>query len=78
MVGGPDGKLYFTAGNCSAVFTDKSGKTFRIGSAYDPIGRGDAGDLGWNPPGNRRRQKSDDGHVSMAVFGADGPGRRRG
>lgn len=29
---GPDGKWYFSAGNCGAHFTDKSGKTFRIGS----------------------------------------------
>lgn len=30
---GPDGKWYFSAGNCGAQFTDRSGRTFRIGSA---------------------------------------------
>jgi putative membrane-bound dehydrogenase-like protein len=42
---GPDGQWYWNSGNCGAVFTDKSGKTFRIGSAYDP---GQA-NLGWKP-----------------------------
>ncbi len=32
---GPDGSWYWNHGNCGAVFTDKSGKTFRLGSAYD-------------------------------------------
>ncbi|MDB4721883.1 c-type cytochrome [Verrucomicrobiales bacterium] len=31
---GPDGKWYWNHGNCGAQFTDKSGKTFRVGSAY--------------------------------------------
>ena len=31
---GPSGKWYFNSGNCGAMFTDKSGKTFRIGSPY--------------------------------------------
>jgi putative membrane-bound dehydrogenase-like protein len=31
---GPDGLWYFNQGNTGAQFTDKSGKTFRIGSSY--------------------------------------------
>ncbi|MCH2062016.1 MAG: c-type cytochrome [Verrucomicrobiales bacterium] len=46
---GPDGKWYWNHGNCGAQFTDKSGKTFRLGSAYQM--RQIAG------------QESDDGHV---------------
>ncbi|MEY3607677.1 MAG: hypothetical protein RLZZ447_465, partial [Verrucomicrobiota bacterium] len=29
---GPDGKWYFNHGNCGSYFTDRSGRTFRIGS----------------------------------------------
>ena len=32
---GPDGKWYFNHGNCGSYFTDRSGRTFRIGSPYD-------------------------------------------
>lgn len=46
---GPDGLWYFNHGNCGATFTDKSGKTFRVGSPY--MNRGVAG------------AKSDDGSV---------------
>jgi len=67
---GPDGQWYWNAGNCGAVFTDKSGKTFRIGSDYDPYyGRRGAGDLGWNPR-EIAGQKSDDGHVYIGGFAA--------
>ena len=34
VTAGPDGKWYWNHGNCGAQFTDKSGKTFRVGSAY--------------------------------------------
>ena len=34
VTAGPDGQWYFNHGNCGAKFTDKSGKTFRIGSDY--------------------------------------------
>lgn len=34
VVAGPDGKLYINSGNCGAVLTDKSGKTFRVTSNY--------------------------------------------
>lgn len=57
ITAGPDGKWYWNSGNCGAVFTDKSGKTFRITSSYmDP--KGVAG------------QKSDDGHVYVGGFTA--------
>ena len=34
LVTGPDGKFYLNAGNCGAVFKDRSGRTFRIASGY--------------------------------------------
>ena len=34
LTAGPDGKWYFNQGNTCGVFTDRSGKTFRIGGAY--------------------------------------------
>lgn len=34
LTAGPDGQWYFNHGNCGSQFTDKSGKTFRIGSDY--------------------------------------------
>ncbi len=62
---GPDGQWYWNSGNCGAQFTDKSGKTFRIGSAYDP---GQA-NLGWKPT-EIAGQRSDDGHVWVGGFAA--------
>ena len=65
---GPDGKWYFSAGNCGAKFTDKSGKTFRIGSAQN---------VSWWPkdperpdmdPNEFAGQKSDDGKVYVGGF----------
>ena len=53
---GPDGRLYFSNGNCGAQFSDKSGTTFRIGGAY--LNNPYAG------------QKSDDGHVYVGGFTA--------
>ena len=53
---GPDGRWYFTNGNCGAKFTDRSGKTFRIGSSYmNNTYTGEA---------------SDDGHVYVGGFAA--------
>jgi putative membrane-bound dehydrogenase-like protein len=77
---GPDGQWYWNSGNCGAMFTDKSGKTFRIGSAYDPYyGRANPGDMGWNPR-EIAGSKSDDGHVWIGGFAArmnpDGSGVR--
>lgn len=54
VVAGPDGKWYFNQGNMGAQFTDKSGKTFRIGSPYSM--KQVAG------------HKSDDGHVYLGGF----------
>jgi len=62
---GPDGQWYWNAGNCGAMFTDRSGKTFRIGSAYNPGGP----ELGWHPT-QLAGQKSDDGHVWIGGFAA--------
>jgi len=57
VTAGPDGRWYWNAGNCGAMFTDKSGRTFRIASPYaDP--HGVAG------------QPSDDGHVYIGGFTA--------
>lgn len=53
---GPDGRLYFSNGNCGALFSDKSGTTFRIGGAY--LNNPYAG------------EKSDDGHVYVGGFTA--------
>jgi putative membrane-bound dehydrogenase-like protein len=53
---GPDGRWYFSNGNCGAKFTDKSGKTFRIGSAY--------------LRNEYTGQKSDDGRVYIGGFNA--------
>lgn len=67
---GPNGQWYWNAGNCGALFTDRSGKTFRIGSSYDPYyGRKPAGDLGWDPR-EIAGQRSDDGHVYVGGFAA--------
>jgi putative membrane-bound dehydrogenase-like protein len=65
---GPDGLLYFSQGNCGALFTDRSGSTFRVGSPYDPINSGGAGAVfGWRPP-EIAGAKSDDGHVYVGGF----------
>lgn len=53
---GPDGRWYFSNGNCGALFSDKSGQTFRIGGAY------------LNNP--YTGEKSDDGHVWVGGFTA--------
>lgn len=66
---GPDGQLYWNSGNTGAMFTDKTGKTFRIGSAYDPTYGGGKGDLGWEPT-KIAGMKSDDGHVWIGGFTA--------
>ena len=54
VVAGPDGKWYFNQGNMGAQFTDRSNRTFRIGSPYSM--RQVAG------------HKSDDGHVYLGGF----------
>jgi putative membrane-bound dehydrogenase-like protein len=65
---GPDGLLYFSQGNCGALFTDRSNQTFRVGSPYDPVNSGGAGAVfGWRPP-EIAGAKSDDGHVYVGGF----------
>ena len=65
---GPNGKWYFNSGNCGALFTDKSGKTFRIASPYNPGVIGpyefpfDVKDVAG--------KASDDGHVYVGGFTA--------
>lgn len=66
---GPDGKWYFSVGNCGAVFTDRDGKTWRIGASSQ--------DSSWWPkdpaiadrdPKSFGGQKSDDGRVYVGGF----------
>ncbi len=60
---GPDGKFYFNNGNCGAVFTDKSGKTFYMGGTYGGSGPS------WLVDHRRVSGKvSDDGHVWTSGF----------
>ncbi len=64
LTAGPDGKWYFNQGNTCGVFTDKSGKTFRIGGGYYKSGGGE-----W--PIDTKAisgQKSDDGFVYVGGF----------
>ena len=64
LTAGPDGKWYFNQGNTCGVFTDKSGKTFRIGSTYYQSGGGE-----W--PVDTKAisgEKSDDGFVYVGGF----------
>lgn len=60
---GPDGKLYFNHGNAGALFTDKSGRTFRDGSHYDPAKSGGGIPTSERRPPDYAGEKSDDGHV---------------
>ena len=55
VTAGPDGLWYWNSGNCGAVFTDRSDRTFRIGSAYQD-------------PQRIAGQSSDDGHVYIGGF----------
>ena len=60
---GPDGKWYFNHGNAGSKFTDRSGRTFRIGSHYDPARSGGGIPVNEERPPDYSGQKSDDGHV---------------
>jgi len=64
---GPDGRWYFNQGNSGAHFTDRSGHTFRVGSAYDPTDSGATPLYGWKPE-DFAGAKSDDGHVYVGGF----------
>ena len=60
---GPDGKLYFNHGNAGAKFTDRSGKSFRNGSHYDPGRSGGGIVIDPERPPDYSGKSSDDGHV---------------
>jgi len=65
---GPDGKWYFNSGNVGGMFTDKSGKTFRIFGPYHP---GPIGPFHYpNDAAAYAGQASDDGHVYVGGFTA--------
>ena len=67
---GPDGRWYFSQGNAGAHFTDRGGKTFRVGSVYNPVPDGGAQPVfGFAPP-SYAGAKSDDGHVYVGGFSA--------
>lgn len=61
---GPDGLWNFNNGNCGAIFTDKSGKTFRIGSGYYK----DGGGTWYQDVRAIAGQPSDDGNVWVGGF----------
>src|SRR6185295_1868896 len=65
VTAGPDGLWYWNQGNTGALFTDKSGKTFRIGSGYVHANGKQVVD-----PSTISGQKSDDGHVWVGGFTA--------
>jgi putative membrane-bound dehydrogenase-like protein len=63
---GPDGKWIFNAGNTGAMFTDKSGKTFRIYGSYRPK---PVGPFPFpHDPAVYAGKPSDDGHVYVGGF----------
>src|SRR5688500_14503776 len=65
---GPDGKWIFNAGNTGAMFTDKSGKTFRIFGSYRP---NPVGPFKFpHDPAQYAGKPSDDGHVYVGGFTA--------
>ncbi len=67
---GPDGRWYFSQGNAGAHFTDRGGKTFRVGSAYNPVPDGGAMPVFGSAPPSYAGAKSDDGHVYVGGFSA--------
>jgi putative membrane-bound dehydrogenase-like protein len=63
---GPDGKWVFNAGNTGAMFTDRSGKTFRVFGSYRP---GAVGPFKFpHDPAAYAGKPSDDGHVYVGGF----------
>ena len=68
IVAGPDGRWYFSQGNCGARITDKDGRVFQSGSPYYLAG---AGNPEWfNDPTQYAGQPSADGKVYTAGFAA--------
>jgi len=66
LTAGPDGLWYFNQGNTGAQFTDRSGKTFRIGSPYSH----GASTAQVADSTKIAGLKSDDGHVWIGGFTA--------
>lgn len=64
---GPDGRLYLNHGNCGALVTDRSGRTFRVGSSYNPADTFNPNVYGWTPA-ELAGARSDDGHVYVGGF----------
>src|SRR5687768_6947569 len=63
---GPAGKWVFNAGNTGAMFTDRSGKTFQVFSAYRP---NPVGPFKFpHDPAAHAGKPSDDGHVYVGGF----------
>jgi putative membrane-bound dehydrogenase-like protein len=63
---GPDGKWIFNAGNTGGMFTDKSGKTFRVFGSYRP---NPVGPFKFpHNPAEWAGKPSDDGHVYVGGF----------
>jgi putative membrane-bound dehydrogenase-like protein len=64
VTAGPDGQWNFNNGNCGGIFTDKSSKTFRIGSSYYQSGGG----TWYSDTRAIAGQRSDDGNVWVGGF----------
>ncbi|MDF1814325.1 MAG: dehydrogenase [Verrucomicrobiales bacterium] len=65
---GPDGKWYFSQGNCGAKITDRNGRVFQSGGPYYEKG---AGNPEWfNDPNQYAGKPSADGNVYNAGFAA--------
>lgn len=64
VTAGPDGKWYFNNGNCGAIFTDNSGKTFNMNGVY----RGGGGTF-FEDNHKLGGKKSDDGFLWTSGFG---------
>ena len=64
VTAGPDGRWNFNNGNCGGIFTDKSGKTFRVGSSYYNSGGG----TWYQDTRAIAGQPSDDGNVWVGGF----------
>ncbi|HEY7057630.1 MAG TPA: PVC-type heme-binding CxxCH protein, partial [Vicinamibacterales bacterium] len=63
---GPAGKWVFNSGNTGGMFTDRSGKTFRVFGAYRPA---PVGPFTFpNDPALYAGKPSDDGHVYVGGF----------